>query len=294
MDLHRFRRKLLRTVPKHYNTLDDAFLLLLLPRSWSHKWKLYQDLRQQRKLARQGILDGYPVLNFQFRFLNPQNAPFLYTEIFVAEPYFFRTENEEPLIIDGGVNVGVSIAYFKWLYPHSRIIGFEPHPAVYEIAKDNVEHNGMREVHLFNAALAATNGKAELHSIQDDMASTVTDRLAVRGETSKSILVDTVRLSEYISEEVEFLKLDIEGTEQSVLEEIEDHLGLVNRMFIEFHHTHGDSGNRLSRLLDVLDRHGFWYLITSPLGARRNAAVAPLRVCGPISSLSIFVKKPGL
>ena len=274
--------------------LDDILYILSSPRSWHHKCKLYRQLQRQKRLAKQGVLDDYPFQDFGFRVLNPQLAPTLYTEIFLAEPYFFQTDKESPLIIDGGVHIGASIAYFKWLYPNSRIIGFEPHPAVYEVAKDNIERNQMKDVRLVNAALASVDGKAELYAIENDKSSTLTRRLFIKGLNPESVVVDTVRLSNYLDEKVDFLKLDIEGTEQFVLEEIEGCLGLVDRMFIEFHYTYGDDSNRLAPLLALLDRNDFLYLLMSSIPARRLAAVASLSKCGRTSALSIFAKRPGL
>jgi FkbM family methyltransferase len=222
-------------------------------------------------------------------------VPSLYTEIFLAEPYFFQTGKEHPIIIDGGVNIGVSTAYFKWLYPSSRIIGFEPHPAVYEVAKHNIERNNMNDVELVKGGLAADEGTAQLYVVpQRDKASTLTKRLATRGVKPDTIPVDTVRLSGYITEEIDFLKLDIEGTELQVIEEIEDYLESINRMFIEFHYTYGDTENRLAPLLDILDRHNYVYLLASAMYVRRDMAVASSRNCSPISSVSIFVTKKGL
>ena len=280
-------RKLLEAV----YTLDDIFLLLSLPRSWTHKLRIYQQLRTHRKLGKKGVLNGYPFMKFRFRVLNPQRTANLYTEIFVAEPYLFQTDKKRPLIIDGGVNIGASIAYFKWLYPNSRIIGFEPHPAAFEVANSNIERNGIQDVKLITAALSSVDGKANLYTVESDQqSSTLTDRLFAKGQRPQTIAINTVRLSSFINEEVDFLKLDIEGTEQSVIEEIEDHLHLVRRLFIEFHYTYGNAENRLAPLLSILDRHNFVYLVASTLYSRRNAAVGSLTNCVPVSAFNIFAR----
>jgi FkbM family methyltransferase len=273
----------------HY--LDDLFLLFSLKRSWGHKQLLWRNYLQLRGRARKGICTGLPLMKWRFDVLRPENAHFLFTEIFMAEPYFFETTRPAPFIVDGGVNVGFSIAYFKWLYPDSRIVGFEPFPAAYDVAKRNIDRNQLSDVKLIQAALCAREGTASLNYIADDMSSTLSSRLTVRGAQPKVTAVESVRLSQYIEGEVDFLKLDIEGTEQEVLCEIEPKLRQVRNMFIEFHCTQGDAANSLPRTLDVLERNGFTYLITSPIHFRRVAAVMPLNVCGPISSLSLFARR---
>ena len=78
-----------------------------------------------------------------------------------------------------------------------------------------------------------------------------------------------------------------------MLEESRSRLHLVKNMFVEFHLTRGDSTNRLQDTLNLLDECGFDYLITSTLWYRHNASIAPLKVCGPVSSISIFARRVG-
>src|SRR5690606_3275073 len=41
-----------------------------------------------------------------------------YKEIFADNSYRFESENDHPVIIDCGSNIGLSILFFKELYPH--------------------------------------------------------------------------------------------------------------------------------------------------------------------------------
>ena len=43
---------------------------------------------------------------------------------FIHQIYHFESGRKDPFIIDGGSNIGVSILYFKQLYPAARIVGF--------------------------------------------------------------------------------------------------------------------------------------------------------------------------
>jgi FkbM family methyltransferase len=251
-----------------------------------------KQLRILEKHAKSGAKSGYCFDNLNFECIDPHYFSLLFTEIFIAEPYFFITDKSSPLVIDGGVNIGLSVAYFKKMFPKSRIIGFEPHPTAYEVAKSNFEHNSLSNIELIHAALDGDEGDIQLSFIPNEiMASTTGDRLLARGAKPETMSVKAVKLSNYISEEVDFLKLDIEGAEQRVLEEMGDKLSLVKNMFVEFHLTRGDSKNSLPKTLSILEEKGFDYLITSTLGTRRNATFAPLLKCGPISSLSIFAKR---
>ena len=49
--------------------------------------------------------------------------------------YRFVTTKEAPVILDCGANIGLSVIYFKQLYPNSKITAFEPDPDVFKVLK---------------------------------------------------------------------------------------------------------------------------------------------------------------
>ncbi len=59
-------------------------------------------------------------------------------EIFVEEVYRFQSDTNTPLIIDCGSNIGLSIIYFKRLFPEAKIIGFEPDNEIFKILENNI------------------------------------------------------------------------------------------------------------------------------------------------------------
>ena len=72
--------------------------------------------------------------------------------------------------------------------------------------------------------------------------------------------------SKFIDETVDFLKLDIEGAELEVLEELAafGKLNYVRQMVIEFHHHIKCGDDRMSHLLKLLEEHGFGYHVRAP------------------------------
>lgn len=62
---------------------------------------------------------------FKFEIADNLSFLFQYKEIFVDEYYKFKSDNESPVIYDCGSNVGTSCAYFKMIYPNSKIKAFE-------------------------------------------------------------------------------------------------------------------------------------------------------------------------
>ena len=69
--------------------------------------------------------------------------------------------------------------------------------------------------------------------------------------------VETLKLDDIINDEVDFLKMDIEGAETDVLLSSKK-LDQINQMFIEYHSFH-DSDQKLSQLLEVLSQNRFRY-----------------------------------
>jgi hypothetical protein len=77
------------------------------------------------------------------------------------------------------------------------------------------------------------------------------------------IKIKCTKLSRIIKDRVDFIKMDIEGSETEVLEDLvtSKKLKLINQLSIEYHH-HIDVGNdNLSSFLSKLESNNFGYQI---------------------------------
>ena len=74
-----------------------------------------------------------------------------------------------------------------------------------------------------------------------------------------------VRLSRYVTKPVDFLKLDVEGSELPVLRDLASSgaIGMIRQMVIEFHHHMSPAVDNLAECLSILERHGFGYQLTA-------------------------------
>jgi len=179
-------------------------------------------------------------------------------EIFDSEDYYFECESESPYILDGGTHMGLGIYYFKTLYPNATVIGFEPMPAIREIACRNMERSGFSDVVIHPFALSDVDGEMCFHTRPDDtMANSLTSRKRPADDSIEDITVPVRRLSPFIDRPVHFLKLDIEGSEDLVLEECRTVLYRVQHLFCEYHHGGGLDTDRLAKILHLLDDQGF-------------------------------------
>ncbi len=192
----------------------------------------------------------------------------LFNEIFVDQQYYFVADRENPLIIDCGSNIGVSVLYFKMLYPRSTILAFEPDRDAFSCLVANLKANGIESVFAEEKALSGREGRTILYYDRGNPgalgASIIMERLP-----KEMRAVDAVRLSEYLDREVDFLKMDVEGAEGDILEEVsrQGKLRLMRRMVIEFHHHIIKDTDVLSRLLGLLEAAGFGYQVEA--GAQR-------------------------
>jgi FkbM family methyltransferase len=203
------------------------------------------------------------LLGFDVAFFDYHSLIVLFEELFITEEYRFRSETPSPVVIDCGSNIGMSVLYFKKVYPGARILAFEPDPRSFEALKRNVERNRLADVHVFNCAVSDREGPLEFFSDGDHPGDTGAS--AKRNVAWKSRqTVQGVVLSTYLAGAVDFLKVDIEGSEDDVFAEVgrSGKLRLVRESIIEYHHHVVPGTDRLSSFLGVLEANGFGYQIS--------------------------------
>ena len=179
----------------------------------------------------------------------------MYNEIFKKEAYKFKTETKKPYIVDCGANIGLSIIYFKKLYPKAEIIGFEPDKRIFDMLKNNVKSFGFSNVQIIQKSLWNKEGETAFFSEGADAG-----RVADKIETANTTAVMTTSLRGYLGRLVDFLKIDIEGAETAVMEDCADLLINVKNLFVEYH-SFGDKEQKLDTLLGILKKAGFRYYI---------------------------------
>ena len=101
-------------------------------------------------------------LHYTVRINDGLNFYILYKDIFVHRIYHFEAQRPDPLILDCGSNIGMSILYFKHVYPKARIIGFEPDLAIFPYLEENVVCNGLKDLQLVQAAFGGAEGHTDL------------------------------------------------------------------------------------------------------------------------------------
>ena len=195
----------------------------------------------------------------QFDLVDAASFVYMYREIFESQIYKFKSDTDSPTIIDCGANVGLSILYFKRLFPECRIIAFEPDRKIFGVLKNNVSRFNLSNVQLFNKAVWLK--ETSLQFIPDGADA---GRLTTNLSGNINYTVRTVRLSDYINQKIEFLKIDIEGAETEVLKECRNSLQNVENLFVEYHFF-GNQRQRVHTILEILANAGFIVHFHTPI-----------------------------
>lgn len=178
--------------------------------------------------------------SFKLAFENRDSAEAMIRQI-DDFPSFFTPQDDRPLIIDCGSNIGVSMLEWKTRWPGARIVCFEPDPFAFKLLQANVDLNDLPDVKCVNAALSDIDGTVSFFgdiSLRGDARGNSIDPAWGERSGSTHVTVPCKRLSPYIMDkQVSFLKLDIEGAEQRVISEIAPHLHQVQAMYVEVHET---------------------------------------------------------
>jgi FkbM family methyltransferase len=203
----------------------------------------------------------------------PDVASFLvsYRELFVDENLAFAWDGENPRILDLGANIGLSVLYYKRLFPHSRIVAFEADPTIFRFLVENVRGNGFQDVELVNRA--AWDSDERLRFLPDGA-----DGGAVREDSGAGgFEVEGCDLAAFLkSRSFDVVKMDIEGAERRVLPAIAPHLGSVRRLFVEYHSRLRESQD-LDRVVGAMAGAGFRLHVRSVWSPRAPLLAPPDR-----------------
>lgn len=234
------------------------FMLLLKKDRLFPRWAVLRTLLRLAVLRRLHRTQGSVRIRFMGNTLyGPDYATMsvLIKEKFVDEEYRFEATSPSPVIIDGGSNIGISVVYFKWLYPDAEIHCFEPASDTFGWLERNVRENGIKHVFLHRSALSREDGIEKLFIP------------ATRGHINASLIlsagdgdaqvVPVVRLSGFLKsfDVVDLVKLDVEGSEYDVVKELNDsnvlRSGKIRRFIIEYHHLVAGRMEALVRMMET-------------------------------------------
>jgi FkbM family methyltransferase len=156
-----------------------------------------------------------------------------FEHVFINDEYDFSLVRPPSIIVDAGANVGMSAVYFALRYPGATIIAVEPEPSNFAILLKNAEL--FPQIIPINAALWKHEGLVHIqdggggHWGMRTIEGKVPTRQAIRATTIQA-LMQHLRI-----EQIDLLKIDVEGAECEIFEEPSPWIGHVGVICTELH-----------------------------------------------------------
>jgi FkbM family methyltransferase len=207
----------------------------------------------------------------------PGEVALIYNEIMVKQEYFQNglSVTEASCVMDIGANIGIFTMAVKLKAPEATVYAFEPILDTFQVLEQNARSLGCSDIHLFNVAIGSQDHVEETFTYFPHMPGNSTAIPALKDEQkpamdrifgkemsdflnqSETRTVQFRTLSSVIREQgitsVDYLKIDVEGSEISVLEGIEEmHWPIFKQVAVETHNT-----QLQEQVCEILVQHGF-------------------------------------
>lgn len=220
---------MLKTVSFYLKTIGLYGLFLAL------KGKL---LKKQYLLKK-----NHPSVLHPFFLRVPSSDVPTFAQIFIENEYEFNVLNNPETIIDAGANVGLAAIYFANKYPTAKIYSIEPEGANFQTLKINV--SPYKNITPIQAALWNTDGEINLTNPGLGSWGFITEendenKRATKNFTADffqkvpSFTMDTILANNNL-QQVDILKIDIEGAEKEVFENSTSWISKIETVIVETH-----------------------------------------------------------
>jgi FkbM family methyltransferase len=161
---------------------------------------------------------------------------------------------EGDVFVDVGANIGtLSLTAASIVGEKGRVISIEAHPRIFGYLRENVLLNNFKNVSLINTAVGDKQGTIYFSDIRTD------DQNSAVPESDLAIPVDILdNLLENKCDEVDLLKVDVEGFEKFVFEGAAHFLAVTKSIYFESWEKHFEKyGYGCSDIFLLLSKHSF-------------------------------------
>ncbi len=176
-------------------------------------------------------IEGLPT-PFAYR---PDDSPII-VSIFEQQEYLLPIKKFQPkLILDCGGNIGCAAVYFANEYPNAQIYSIEPEKNNFKLLTFNT--NFYDNIHPIRSALWNKETFIRVEDKGFGLAGYMTSETAKDDPNALKTTTVAKLLSESGFDEIDLLKIDIEGAEKEVFgaPNVDDWLPKVNVLVIELH-----------------------------------------------------------
>ena len=205
-----------------------------------------------KNIDKKNILKNYKYDN------NEKGASFSLYEIFLNRDYESHDikVNKDDIVLDIGGNIGIFSLYS--LYKGAKEVHvFEPGEKQYKAIVDNLS-NTFKNLKINNTAVSKQTGTI---SFYENEASTTSSTMF--NNNSKTLFVPSITIEDYFKEQnldkIDFLKIDCEGGEYEIIENISETFlkKKINKICLEYHIFNTSDNILLQNLIKKLDKCEF-------------------------------------
>lgn len=175
---------------------------------------------------------------------------------YVIDEIFNETvygEKPTGIVFDIGANIGAYTLYGAQNAEH--IFSFEPESSNYECLEKNISLNNFRNINIFKKAIGDKKRNVLLYKGRNNkgMSSTAIMTSFITEQVEMISLEDALTLCGV--DHIDTLKIDIEGGEYQLIENVPDYIfDRIGSINMEFHRV---PGNSLNNLIHKLEQNGY-------------------------------------
>lgn len=156
-----------------------------------------------------------------------------FEHVFINDEYDIPLTRPPSIIVDAGANVGMSAVYFALRYPEAKIIAVEPEASNFATLSKNAAL--FPQIIPINAALWKHEGVVHIEDV--DAGHWGMRTIDVKFPTRQTVRATTIQalVQQFRIQQIDLLKIDVEGAECEILEEPSSWIGHVGVICAELH-----------------------------------------------------------
>lgn len=218
-----------KQIAKHLNRAPEVLRCARHSPDWLSLSLCYMGLARKKLPLTAQFRNG---LSFEFRDVADVAT---WWQVFYRNVY--PVEPTDRVIVDAGANIGAFTLYAVARAPTAKIIAIEPFPETFSRLESAIARSPFRDrVELVNAALSSRSGCLAMQAgeIGSQFRRVLTEDSPQSGVSVRSCTL--VEIVQGARDEIDFLKLDIEGSEyDAILACPAETLGRIRRVAMEVH-----------------------------------------------------------
>ena len=172
-------------------------------------------------------------------------------------------------VIDLGAGLGEeTVIYSTWVGKKGAVHAFEANPTTYKGLRYVCEKNDFTQASVHHLAIYKEETKV---TIEDDPENYLTNTIQLGSKESSAFTVSATSLDSFVRKHditrIDFLKSNIEGAEQFLIQGMEESVGILRNLCISCHdfrhrnHQHGEFYLTKQKVRSFLEEHGFEVIV---------------------------------